>query len=145
MPNLHVVSNQAVTIALTTTEQIIATMTPFDERYSQGGPDFGQGGQSTVGAQGVYLGGSINVAVTGAAGTATVRIYRGLVISGPNQVGISQVTNWGAVGTIALDIGELDTTLIQLPAQYIVTIQLSAGTGTVNRVIFTAEGATAFE
>src|SRR5882762_253291 len=103
MPNLHAVA--ATTVAVPNlTETVIATMTAFDERYSQGGPDFGQGGQSTVGAQGVFLGGSINVAVTGAAGTATVRIYRGLVISGPNQVGISQVTNWGAVGTIALDI-----------------------------------------
>jgi len=41
MPNLHVVSNQAVTIAiLTTTEQIIATMTRSTNGTVMGGPDF---------------------------------------------------------------------------------------------------------
>jgi len=140
MPNLHAVA--ATTVAVPNlTETVIATMTAFDERYSQGGPDFGQGGQSTVGAQGVFLGGSINVTPS-SAGLITIRV-RQQSVTGP-LVGVAQVVSVTAVQT-ALDIGELDPTLIQLPAIYVVTMSVATGTAVVNRVVFTAEGATAFE
>ena len=72
----------------------------------------------------------------------TIRV-RQQSVTGP-LVGVAQVVSVTAVQT-ALDIGELDPTLIQLPAIYVVTMSVATGTAVVNRVVFTAEGATAFE
>jgi hypothetical protein len=120
-------------------------MTAFNENQSTGAgsQSLGVGG---VGPQGVYLGGSINVTAT-ATGTTlyTVRVRQGSLTG--SLVGVAQaLTAVSAAGQITqLDIGELDPTLVQTPAIYVVTVTTNSGAATVNRVVFTAEDANSFE
>lgn len=140
MGNLHCV---AVTGgALTTAESVVATMTAFNEN-TPAGSNLGLATQPG-GAQGVYLGGSINLTTAASATLITLRI-RQQSLTGA-LVGVAQAVAVLASTTgIALDIGELDPTFVQTPAIYVITAQLNAGTATVNRAIFTAEEATSFE
>jgi hypothetical protein len=132
MANQHSVAASAVTI-VTTTETVIATLGPFNE--NQVAP-----------AQGIAFDGNINMTV-GTGGTAvTVRVRQGTAITG-TLVGVAQAQTATAGNTINLPIGELDPTLIQVNAQYVVTVQQTAasGNGTVNRVIFSCQDAVPFE
>lgn len=148
MGNLHCVSNVVAgsvsPIAIpATTETVVATMTAFNENMPGGsGPSLGS--TPSLGSQGVYLGGSINLTTAAGVSVATLRVRQGSLTGA--LVGAAQVVAVAASVTgIALDIGELDPTLVQTPAVYVVTIALTGGTGTVNRVLFTAEDATSFE
>lgn len=132
MANQHSVAASAVTI-VTTTETVIATLGPFNE--NQVAP-----------AQGITFDGNINMTV-GTGGTAvTVRVRQGTAITG-TLVGVAQVQTATAGNTINLPIGELDPTLIQVNAQYVVTVQQTAASanGTVNRVVFSCQDAVPFE
>jgi hypothetical protein len=144
MGNLHAVAASAVAV-VSATETVIATMTAFNENEAAGagGLSLGVGG---VGPQGVYLGGSINVTATGTGTTLyTVRVRQDSLTGA--TVGVAQtVTAVSAAGQVTLmDIGELDPTLVQTPATYVVTLLTNSGAATVNRVVFTAETANSFE
>jgi len=144
MGNLHAVAISGASVAAAT-ETVIATMTAFVEREGGvAGPDLNQTGGSGLGSQGIYLGGSINY-LPGTGTTAViVRVHQGTV-TGP-IVGVAQTVPAVAGTVMTLDIGELDPTLVQVPAVYVVSLQQTGGTavGTVNRVVFTAEEASAF-
>lgn len=141
MGNLHCVAASAVAIP-STAEIVIATMTAFNEN-TPAGSNLGLATQPG-GAQGVYLGGSINLTTAASATAITLRV-RQQSLTG-TLVGLAQVIAIAASTTgIALDIGELDPTFVQTPAIYVITAQLNAGSATVNRVLFTAEEATSFE
>lgn len=146
MANLHAVANIAGSpIAVpSVTETVIATMTPFLETTS-GVPS--PPSLSTVGGapQGILLGGSFNLTITGTVTSVLIRI-RQQNLTGA-IVGLSgQSVTVTAAGTYGFDIQELDPTFNQLPAIYVVTLSIVGGaTGSVNRIIFTAEEATSFE
>jgi hypothetical protein len=132
MANQHSVAASAITV-VTTNETILATLGPFNE--NQVPP-----------AQGIAFDGNINITI-GTAGTAvTVRVRQGTTITGA-LVGVAQVQTATAGQTINIPIAELDPTLVQQNAQYIVTVQVTAATGnsTVNRCIFSCLDSVPFE
>jgi hypothetical protein len=140
MGNLHAVAASAVSVP-STAEIVVATMTAFNENTpAPSNPSLGN--LPNTGAQGVYLGGAINITAVGAA-TATIRLRQGSLTGA--LVGVAQVNTLAAGIALGVDICELDPTFVQFPAIYVVTVQLSTSTATVNRVIFTAEDATSFE
>lgn len=132
MANQHSVAASAVNVP-TTTETIIATIGPFNE--NQVAP-----------AQGIAFDGNINMTI-GTAGTAvTVRVRQGALVTG-TLVGVAQAQTVTAGNTVNIPIAELDPTLVQVGAQYVVTVQQTAATanGTVNRVVFSCQDAVPFE
>lgn len=141
MANLHAVAASAVAVA-SATETVIATMTAFNENSAVGAGSQGLAIAGGDGPQGVYLGGSINITPASAT-TVTVRVRKGSLTGA--MVGVAQVATVGAAAVTNLDIGELDPSLIQTPAVYVVTVTTGTGTATVNRVVFTAETANSFE
>lgn len=132
MANLHAVAASAVTIP-TTTETVVATLGPFAE--NQVSP-----------AQGVAFDGNINITTGTGTTSVTVRVRQGTGITG-TLVGVAQSQVATAGQTINIPISELDPTLVQPNAQYVVTVQQAAASanGTVNRAIFCCQDATPFE
>lgn len=132
MANLHAVAASAVTIP-TTTETVVATLGPFTE--NQVSP-----------AQGVAFDGNINITTGTGTTSVTVRVRQGTGITGA-LVGVAQSQVATAGQTINIPISELDPTLVQPNAQYVVTVQQAAASanGTVNRAIFCCQDATPFE
>lgn len=131
MANVHCVAASAVNVP-TTTETVVVTMTAFTENQPQG--------------QGIQFDGNINMTV-GTAGTAvTVRVRRGVDTTG-TLIGVAQAQTVAAGNTVNIPIAELDTVVVQQNVTYVVTVQQTAATanGTVNRVVFAAQDATAFE
>lgn len=131
MANQHAVAASAVTIP-TTTETVIATLGPFNENQ--------------LGGQGVALDGGINLTVGTGATLATVRVRKGIDITG-TLIGVAQSTTVTAGAAVSLPICELDPTLVQVGVTYVVTVQQTAASanGTVNRVMFSCQAATAYE
>ena len=131
MANLHSVAASAVNVP-TTTETVIATVGPFNENQA-------------LPAQGVNFDGNINI-TTGTGTTAVVVRVRAGSLTGA-LVGVAQTQVATAGQTINIPISELDPTLVQANAIYVVTVQQTAASanGTVNRVIFACQDATAFE
>lgn len=132
MANQHSVAVSAVNIP-TTTETVVATLGPFNE--NQAAP-----------AQGVAFDGNINITTgTGATGVV-VRVRAGTTGTG-TLIGVAQTQTATAGQTINIPIAELDPTLVQANAQYVVTIQQTAASanGTVNRAVFSCQDAVPFE
>lgn len=131
MANQHSVAASAITIP-TTSETVLATLGPFSE--NQAPP-----------AQGVAFDGNINL-TSGTGTTSVVVRVRSGSLTGP-IIGVAQSQTVTAGQTINIPIAELDPTLVQATAVYVVTVQQTAatGNGTVNRVIFSCMDSTAFE
>ena len=132
MANQHSVAASAVNVP-TTTETVIATIGPFNENLPA---DW---------SQGIAFDGNINMTI-GTAGTAvTTRVRRGGLTG--TLIGSAQAQTVAAGNTVNIPIAELDPTLIQVGVSYSVTVQQTAATanGTVNRVIFSCQDATAYE
>ena len=132
MANQHAVAASAVTIP-TTTETVVATLGPFNENQS-------------APAQGISFDGNINI-TSGTGTTAiTVRVRAGTTTAG-TLIGVAQSNVATAGQTINLPVAELDPTLVQANAQYVVTVQQTAASanGTVNRVVFACQDAVPFE
>lgn len=131
MANLHTVSASAVNVP-TTTETVLATVGPFSENQA--------------GGQGVSFDGNINLTVGTGGTAATVRVRRGTDITG-TLIGVAQSQTVVAANSVNLPIAELDPVTVQPNVTYVVTIQQTAASanGTVNRVVFSAQDATAFE
>jgi len=129
--NVHAVAASAVNVP-TTTETVIATLTAFNEQ---------QAGEF---AQGVLIQATVNF-LPGTGTTAVVlRIRKGSLTG--TLVGVAQTTTVTAGAVTGLSCDELDTVLIQ-NVTYVLTAQQTGASanGTVNRVVLTAEDASAFE
>lgn len=120
------------------------TMSPFSENNptgAGGGPALT--GIPGVGGQGVVLDGNLNV--TASTGTITLRL-RYTSLTGSLVVNsVAQVVSTTTATAVAAPVFALDTTLVEVNAVYVLTVQLSAGTGTVNYGLLTAQAATSFE
>lgn len=132
MANQHSVAVSAVNIP-TTTETVVATLGPFNE--NQVAP-----------AQGISFDGNINI-TSGTGTTALVMRVRSGTTTAGTLIGVAQTQSTTAGQTVNVPIAELDPTLIQANAQYVVTIQQTAASanGTVNRCIFSCQDAVPFE
>jgi hypothetical protein len=132
MANQHSVAASAVSVP-TTTETVLATIGPFNENQ-------------VTPSQGIAFDGNINLLAGTGATAATVRVRQGTGITGA-LVGVAQVQTVTAGNTVNIPIAELDPTLVQVGAQYSVTVQQTAatGNGTVNRVVFSCQDAVPFE
>lgn len=132
MANQHSVAASAVNVP-TTTETVLATIGPFNENE---GADW---------SQGITFDGNINLTPGTATTSATVRIRRGGLTG--TLIGVAQSQGVTAAVPANIPIAELDPTLIQVGVSYVVTIQQTAATanGTVNRVVFSCQDATAYE
>lgn len=132
MGNLHAVAASAVTL-VTTAETVVGTVGPFNENMV---PQSGQG---------VFLEGNINI-TPGTGTTAVVLRWRAASLTGA-LIGVAQTCS--VTAGVASDIGcnELDPTLVQVGAVYVLTAQQTGATanGTCNRVVVTAESASSFE
>jgi hypothetical protein len=136
--NLHAVAASAVAV-VNATETIIASMTPFGEYESIGGGDFTI---NPVVPQGILLEGTVNITV-GTSGVAVVLRVRNGGLTGA-LVGVAQTTTVVAASLYTISIVELDPTLIQAQALYVLTAQVTSGAAnsTANRVVFAAQAAT---
>jgi hypothetical protein len=154
MANQHAVAvgiSPAVTISAAV-ETVVATLTPFSENQSAGafgGPGLGAPNPNP-GPQGVVIDGNFNLLI-GTAGTAVVARIRygsltGALIAGFPAGGLT-VPALGSGTTLSVPVFALDPTLVETNAVYVVTFQVTGGTGThtVNYGILTAMDATSFE
>jgi hypothetical protein len=132
MGNLHAVAASAVTLT-NAAEGVIATLTAFNEN---------EAGEF---AQGVVLQAGLNVTI-GTGGVALVLRVRKVSLTG-TLVGLAQTITVTAGNVVQASIDELDTTLIQPGIVYVLTGQVTSGSAnsTVNRVVLTAEVASAFD
>jgi hypothetical protein len=132
MANNHTVAASAVTVP-TTTETVLATLGPFNENMAG---EF---------AQGVACDGNINLTAGTGATAVTMRIRRGGLTG--TLIGVASVQTVTAGNVVNIPIAELDPTLVQVGVTYVVTLQQTAASanGTVNRVVFSCQDATAYE
>lgn len=130
--NLHAVAASAINV-ITTTETTIATLPTFNE--NQVG-DF---------AEGIAFSGNVNFLP--GTGTTAVVIRIRKANAGNAIIGVVQTQTVTAGAVTNVPIAEIDPTLIQVGASYFVTLQQTGASanGTVNRVVFECEGASAFE
>lgn len=133
MANQHSVAASAVNVP-TTTETVLATLGPFNEN------------QASQFSQGIAFDGNINLTVGTGGTAATVRVRRGVDITGA-LIGVAQAQTVTAGNTVNIPIAELDPTLVQVGVTYVITLQQTAASanGTVNRVIFSCQDSTAYE
>jgi len=149
MPNQHAVSIPLASLPFSipsTAEIVILTMTPFSENQPPGAFSQALAAPSpNPGPQGVVLDANLNVTAT--TGTITLRfrytgLTGGIVVGTPTTGYITTTTTAVAVTAPAFGI---DPTLVELNAVYVLTAQLSAGTGSVSYAMMTAQDATSFE
>lgn len=132
MANNHTVAASAVNVP-TTTETVLATLGPFNENMAG---EF---------AQGVACDGNINFTAGTGATSITMRVRRGGLTGA--LIGVAAVQTVTAGNVVNIPIAELDPTLVQVGVTYAVTLQQTAASanGTVNRVVFSCQDATAYE
>ena len=148
MANQHAVAIPTASLPFSipsTAEIVLLTLTPFSENQPPGafgGPGL-QGQNPSPGPQGVVLDGNVNVTAT--TGTITLRLRYGSLTGNLVANSVAEVTSTTTAVAVTAPIFALDTTLVEVNAVYVLTAQLSAGTGSVNYAMLTAQDATSFE
>jgi hypothetical protein len=134
VPNLHVNEATGPISLVTTTETIVATVTPALTINAPGG-------------EGLSISGFINV-LTGTGTTAVVtRVRKGSLVT-DTLIDVAQTHTIGAAVSASIPFGALDGAGASATAQnYVVTMQQTAASanGTVNYVLVNAQSGNAVE
>lgn len=143
MANLHAVVATAVSVT-TTAETVVAVLTPFNENEPTGSsPDFDN--TPSLGAQGVYLYGQLNVTLASGASATVLRIRKGGLTGAVVDTALTSTATTAT--TVDKGITALDPVYLQNNVQYYLTLSVTGagGTSTVNHATLTAQDATSYE